>query len=167
MLKSHAYLHSHVEKISYFVDIGACWIMFTITIKDLKMHRNYITSCLVLDIFIHLSLHDSHNISFTLRQRKRQHQQQRQFKKLNMISVHQFNFINSVPAFSFELMFECFAFHQRFIGPVELFVVLKTNPGCNSRSVQWKVPAPFVGHQICNIAFGVLVLVCFVIAFAI
>ena len=75
--------------------------------------------------------------------------------------------INDVPAFSFELMFECFAFHQRFIGPVELFVVLKTNPGCNSRSVQWKVPAPFVGHQICNIAFGVLVLVCFVIAFAI
>ena len=60
----------YVEEISYFVYIGAFQIMFTITVKDLKMHRNNITSCLVLDIFIHLSLHDSHNILFTLRQRK-------------------------------------------------------------------------------------------------
>ena len=57
----------YVEDMSCFVYIVACWIMFTSTIiKDLKMHRKNITSCLVLDIFIHLSRHDSHDISFTL-----------------------------------------------------------------------------------------------------
>ena len=65
----------YVEDMSCFVYIVACWIMFTITIKEFKMQRNNITSCLVLDIFIHLSLQDSHNILFTLRQRKRQKRQ--------------------------------------------------------------------------------------------
>ena len=68
-----------------------------------------------------------------------------------------FDLINGVPAFSFEFMFERVAFHQRFIGAVELFVVLETNPGCNSKSLQRKTPAPFVVQDICNITLGAFV----------